>query len=412
MINYELSNRTILHSDLNNFFASVECALNPKLQSFPVAVAGDPKMRRGVVLAKNSIAKKYGIQTGEALFKAQQKCPEIVFVRPHMEKYIEYSKKVRDIYYSYTNQVESFGIDECWLDVTGSTHLFGNGCEIAQKIRNRVKKELGITVSIGVSFNKIFAKLGSDMKKPDAVTVISQNNFKNKIWSLPIENLLYIGKSAKSKLYEYGINTIGKLASTDPLFLKNKFGKNGYTLWIYANGFDNEKVAFIHEKEPIKSISNSTTTCRDMVCEQDVKIALYSLCESVAQRLRASNLKASTIQLSLRTSNLKWFERQTTSAIPLYSADEIFDISFKLFKDNNILPLRSIGIRAANLFPAEFEQLSFDSDILKVKKHESLDKTIDKLKNKFDRVDIKRAVTLISPELAKMNSHIQKREIH
>lgn len=228
---------------MNNFYASVECMLNPKLKGHPVAVCGSTEERHGIVLAKNYEAKAYGIQTGESTYQAQQKCKDLIVVKPHYEQYIKYSKLAREIYNEYTDLVEPFGMDECWLDVTGSTVLFGTGYDIAEKIRTEIKFKLGLTVSIGVSFNKIFAKLGSDMKKPDAITVIEKSSFKNKIWQLPASDLLGVGKATKKKLNYYGIYTIEDLAKSSPDFLKSIIGKNGILLWKYANGTENSSVA-------------------------------------------------------------------------------------------------------------------------------------------------------------------------
>ena len=183
----------ILHSDMNNFYASVEILYDPALRDKPVAVAGDEEARHGIVLAKNDIAKRLGIHTGQVLWEARQQCPELVCVPAHYERYLAFSAQAREIYTSYTDQVESFGLDECWLDVTGSVGLFGDGPTIANDIRGRIRRELGLTVSVGVSFNKVFAKLGSDMKKPDAITVITPENYRERAWSLPVSDLLYVG---------------------------------------------------------------------------------------------------------------------------------------------------------------------------------------------------------------------------
>ena len=230
--------RVILHCDMNSFYASVECLYNPSIRNKPVAVGGSVEKRNGIILAKNDVAKRFGVKTGDALWQARQKCPNLVIVPPDFKKYIKLSRLAVEIYNSYTNLVEGFGLDECWLDVTGSTHLFGSGEEIAEAIRQRVKTELGITCSIGVSFNKIFAKLGSDMKKPDAITVITKDNYKSTVWPLPVEDLLFVGRATKQKLNRYGIKTIGDLACSNLSFLETLLGKWGSYLWGYANGLD------------------------------------------------------------------------------------------------------------------------------------------------------------------------------
>lgn len=210
-----MTDRTILHCDMNNFYASVECLYNPALRGKPVAVGGDVEARHGIILAKNYEAKKYGVQTGEALWQAKQKCPGLTIVPPSFEKYLRFSRLAREIYGCYTDRIESFGLDECWLDLTGSERLFGGGKAVADKLRERIKFELGVTISVGVSHNKIFAKLGSDMKKPDATTVITRENYKDVVWPLPVSDLLFVGPATTRKLARYGIHTIGQLAQAD-----------------------------------------------------------------------------------------------------------------------------------------------------------------------------------------------------
>lgn len=277
--------RVILHSDCNSFYASVECLHRPEIRDKPVAVGGEPEHRHGMILTKNLIAKKYGVKTGEPLWKAKQKCPELIIINPDYKLYMRFSEMARKIYLDYTDRVEPFGIDECWLDVTGSTGLFGNGEKIAQEIRGRIKYELGITVSVGVSFNKVFAKLGSDYKKPDAVTVIAKENYKNIVWPLPVEDLLYVGPATKRKLNSYGINTIGKLANMPQNYLHSYFGKWGDMLHDFSNGIDYSPVAEYNHIREVKSIGNSTTTIRDLVNNEDVKMVLFVLAGSVGRRM-------------------------------------------------------------------------------------------------------------------------------
>ena len=251
--------RTILHVDLNNFYASVECLYHPELRGKPVAVAGDVAERRGIILAKNMQAKAAGVKTGEAIWQAQQKCPGLVCVPPDYKKYLRFSRLARQIYSDFTDRIESFGIDECWLDLTNSTQLFGSGAEVADTIRRRLREELGITGSVGVSFNKIFAKLGSDMKKPDATTIITPENFLDVVWPLPVEELLYVGRSTKTKLNNRAIFTIGDLARRDVKLLKLSLGVWGETLHDFANGLDQAPVALAGEESFVKSVGNSTT---------------------------------------------------------------------------------------------------------------------------------------------------------
>ena len=302
--------RVILHSDMNNFYASVECMLNPALDGKPVAVVGDPGQRHGIVLAKNQRAKQCGVKTGNPLWLARRLCPEIVFVPPHMELYAEYAHAAREIYYAYTSQVEPFGLDECWLDITSSAGLFGDGGAVADEIRARIKRELGISVSIGVSFNKVFAKLGSDLRKPDATTVIGRAQMRETVWPLPVETLLYVGRATHTRLRERGICTIGQLAQADPAELRRSFGKPGLTLWTFANGLDRSPVCEQGEQAAVKSIGNSTTTPRDLSCDEDAGIVYWMLCESVAERMRESGFLCRGVQVHIRDNELASFERQ------------------------------------------------------------------------------------------------------
>ena len=398
-------NKVILHSDCNNFYASVECLYNPSLRDKPVAVGGDPEQRHGIVLAKNYIAKKYGIQTGEALWQAKQKCPDIVFIHPHYDRYMRFSEMAREIYYQYTDQVESFGLDENWLDVTGSTCLFGDGKSIADQIRNRIKKELGITVSIGVSYNKIFAKLGSDMKKPDATTVITIEDFKQKVWPLPVNDLLYVGNATLRKLRNYGICTIGMLAQTDCKYLQHWFGKVGIMLWQFANGLDTSPVNNIGAKSLIKSIGNSTTTPRDLIDDEDVKITIYVLAESVAARLREHGFICRTVQLSLRDNTLFSFERQVKLDVPTCSSTAVATAAFQLFQNNmrSQYAIRSVGVRACDLLLDDVRQLSIMPNAIRQLKEEDAETAIDDIRRRFGHFAIQRGIMMTDKRLSDLN---------
>ena len=388
--------RVVLHSDLNNFYASVECFLNPALMGHPVAVAGNPELRHGIVLAKNYEAKKFGVQTGEALWQAREKCPDIIFVAPHYDKYIEYSDAVRAIYNEYTDMVEPFGLDECWLDVTGSGRLFGSGVSIADEIRGRVKRELGVTVSVGVSYNKIFAKLGSDMKKPDATTVIDRAHFREKIWHMPASDLLYVGPSTAKKLKMYGIITIGDLAGTDPALLSLLFGKNGTMLHSFANGLDTSPVGIFGQSPPEKSISCGNTATRDIVTDDDVKIMLLTLSTKVSQRLRAKGFLCRTVSLQVRTFDLASYVRRTRLPHPCRTSREIFEAAFRLYKENHPrgVPSRSLSVCACDLIFDEGEQFSFDPSIEKIQRRENLESTYDSLREKYGNGIIKRGLLM------------------
>ena len=295
-----MADRTILHSDLNSFYASVEIRNDPALAGQPVAVGGDEQARHGIVLAANQLAKRHGIRTAEALWSARRKCPELVIVRPHFDEYARFSQAVRQIYLDYTSQIEPMSLDEAFLDVTGSRSLFGDGETIAHTIRRRVKQELGLTVSVGVSFNKIFAKLGSDYKKPDAVTVFSRENYRALVWPQPAANLLYVGRATAKKLAGIGVHTIGDLAAADPAALHMLLGKMGPMLHAYANGWDRSPVAEYAAREEAKSIGNMVTAPRDICTPRDADLVLWPLCESVAHRLRRHGLRGQPVALRPR----------------------------------------------------------------------------------------------------------------
>lgn len=305
-------NRTILHSDCNCFYASVELLHHPELRGKPVAVGGDPEARHGIVLTADYTAKRYGVKTGMALWQAKQLCPDITFLPPRMDLYLRFSRMAQEIYADYTDKREPYGIDESWLDATDNATLKGDGFHIAQEISSRMKKELGITVSVGVSFNKIFAKLGSDYKKPDAITTMYEDEFQRKAWCLPVSDLLYVGNATNKKLYSMGIRTIGDLAKSDETLLVRKLGKMGSILWAFANGYDESPVKLENTSAPVKSVGNSTTTPRDMETDEDVRIVLYILAESVAARLRENGFRCRTVEISVRDKELfhMWLLRE------------------------------------------------------------------------------------------------------
>lgn len=378
--------RSILHVDCNKFYASVECKYRPSIRKKPVVVGGSESLRHGIVLTKNEIAASYGIQTAEPLWKARQKCPDVVIIPPNFPLYQSYSKQANEIYYTYTSQIEPFGLDESWLDVTGSQQLFGSGEQIAHQIRRRIKAELGITVSIGVSFNKIFAKLGSDYKKPDAVTVFDRSNYKEKVWPLPAESMLLIGPATQKKLNFYGIYTIGDVANASPAFLKNILGKQGVLLWQYANGKEQSEVKEYGFTSAPKSIGNSTTTPRDMCNNQDVQRVFIALAESVAKRLRAQNVKGNTITIAIRDTDLNSFNRQVKLKESTNLAVEIAQNAMKLFVAHYhwARPLRSIGVEISQLEPDDAGvQLDLSGRQAKRMKQETLEKTLDDLRERF-----------------------------
>ena len=399
-----MNERIILHSDLNNFYASVECLYHPEYRGKPLAVLGDPEARHGIVLAKNYEAKSRDVRTGDPKWMAEQKCPGIVFVPPHYELYMKHSRLVRQIYSEYTDQVEPYGLDECWLDVTGSTRLFGSGEEIADKIRKRVKSELGVSVSVGVSFNKIFAKLGSDLKKPDATTVIECDRFKEVVWPLLVKELLYVGRATHNKLKRRGIFTIGDLANANPESLKFWLGKMGIVLWQFANGLDTSPVSNIGAKSLIKTVGNSTTAPRDLISDEDIRIILTVLCESVSARLREYGFICRTVQLGIRDNELEWIERQGKLEIPNRTAKSIFELAFALYKKHaNGRPVRSLSVRACDLEPVDFMQLSLLPEARRLEKQEELESAVDGLRSRFGHFSVQRGIMLTDRKLSDLD---------
>ncbi|MFO3717964.1 DNA polymerase IV [Anaerococcus sp. ENR1011] len=380
--------RVILHSDMNACYASIEAKLNPKLKGIPMAVAGSPENRHGIILAKSEEAKKMGVKTGEPIWQAKAKCPNLTLVPPHYEQYLKHSKMARNLYYEYTNQVEPFGLDECYLDVTGSTHLFGSGEEIANEIRKRMKEELGISVSIGVSFCKIFAKLGSDMKKPDAVTIISEDNFKEKVWPLGVREMVGIGKATENKLNRIGIFTLGDLAKAPVDILKNLLGVNGIYLWQYANGLDVRPVVDRDHTELIKSIGNSSTCKRDLINNEEVFNVMQELAFSVSRRLREAKLEACGVEVYVRNNELQSWNFATSLEMASQSSIILVKSAMDIFKEKYkwSLPVRAIGIRAINLRnEGGGSQMDVFLNHEDFKKSEDIDTTLYNIRKKYGK---------------------------
>ncbi|MBQ1195112.1 MAG: DNA polymerase IV [Clostridia bacterium] len=390
-----MKDRCILHIDMNNFFATVECRGRDDLVGKPVAVGGDAEARHGIILAKNYEAKSYGIRTGESILEAKKKCPKLVILPAHYDEYIKVSRAARKIYSDYTNLIESFGIDECWIDVTDSEYLFGGGERIADEIRGRIKRELGVTVSVGVSFNKVFAKLGSDMKKPDATTVISRENFKNTVWVLPAEDLLFVGRATKRRINTLGIYTIGDLATADSELLLRFMGKNGIMLQNFALGRDNAPVLRNEAAYPVKSVGNSTTAPRDIKTEREAEIVFAVLCESVAVRLRAEGKKCTTVRISVRSSDLSWFSKQCRVEAT-FSEREIYRAAVGLYRESfKGGAVRSLGVCGADLCPERDEQISiFEGETVGRARLEVLERTADTIRSRFGKYAIRRGLML------------------
>lgn len=382
--------RIVLHCDCNSFYASVETVLRPELASVPMAVCGDPKARHGIILAKNEHAKRFGVKTAETIRDALKKCPSLVLVEPHHALYEEYSRQIFEFYNTFTDQVEPFGLDEAWLDVTGSRRLFGGGEEIANKIREGIKAHFGITVSIGVSFNKVFAKLASDYKKPDAVTVFSEENWKEKIFPLPAKDLLFVGHSAAERLAALGVNTIGELAALPFAFLSEKFGKTGEALHRYANGLDNSPVTKFGEGEPIKSIGNSFTFPRDLTLEEEVHTGLRALSDKVASRLRRHGVLAASVSITLKDDTLHSITRQMPLTNPSHLSDDLYNAAKQLtaIAWDGKKPIRMLGICANKLLSGvtSAEQISlFDapSDTHRRKRQKNREGAVDRIREKY-----------------------------
>ena len=391
-----MQDRIILHCDLNNFFASVSLLSNPTLYDMPVAVCGSVEARHGIVLAKNEIAKKFGVKTAETVREAKRKCKDLVTLAPDYKKYHEYSCAAQKIYQRYTDLVEPFGIDECWLDVTGSTMLFGSGEQIAERIRKEIKQELGITISVGVSFNKVFAKLGSDMKKPDAITVISRENFKQKVWHLPVSDLLFVGKSTADKLNASGIFTVGDITKCEDAMLTRLLGKNGIQLKTYALGEDNSPVTPVKEDDLPKSIGRSVTPPNDINTPEQVWKIYIGIAEEISEILHSKGLYAATIQVHTRDTNLKTKEFSRTLQNPINTSILIAKQGMQLFNEgyNWDLPLRSVGLRVMNL---KGDNIAFQQSIFGSEKSEEqaekIENSILEVRKKFGKQSLKRGTS-------------------
>lgn len=405
--------RVILYSDLNNFFASVEIALNPALAGKPLIVCGDPEKRHGIVLAKNEEAKKYGIKTAETVYSALKKCPNVQMVGAHHTEYARFSKKVVEIYGRYTDRVEECSIDECAIDMTESTMLFGSGFEIAERIRAEVKAELGLTVSIGVSFNKVFAKLASELKKPDAVTEISRENYKRVVWGLPVSDLLFVGKATAQTLHKIGVRTIGDLANTDEADISRILGKHGRQLRVYARGEDKDPVKTSAEKEGLKSIGNSMTLPKDITSREEIKRWFYVLSESVSSRLRAADVgRANTVHIVVRNSQLQDTTRQTKVSATMLCGD-IAKAAYELYCQHFPLGtrVRMLGVSVSG-FDFNIRQTTLDN-LLGGEDYEKKDRAesaIAKLRAKYGYASVQRGVVIEDENLSGLDIRGQKEE--
>ena len=397
--------RVIYHCDCNSFYCSVELLSHPELRRVPAAVCGDPESRHGIILAKNEPAKRFGVRTAETIWQARQKCPDLVLLPAHHGLYREYSKKVNAVYDRFTDLIEPFGIDESWLDVTGSLHLFGGDPKaLADRIRNTVREELGLTISVGVSFNKVFAKLGSDYKKPDATTVITAENFRRIVWPLPVTDLLYVGRAAAGVLKRYGVTTIGGLAAFDRRALSELLGRQGEQLWTYANGLDASPVAPAGTYTPPKSVGNGETFPRNLIRREEVSRGVAMLADQVAVRLRKHGMMASTLQVSIRDPNFKDICRQRPLDAPANTARELYraamDIIERSWKSG--APIRAITLTAHNLIPegeaAEQLDLFLAAGPRRRDRVEKLERTMDAIRSRYGRSAVTVAALTQPPE--------------
>lgn len=368
--------------------------MNPCLKGFCIAVTGDKDMRHGIVLAKSNEAKAMGVKTAEAIWQARQKCPDIICVPPHYDAYVEYSKKVKEIYNQYSDRVEPFSLDECWIDVTDSMNLFGDGKKIADEIRERIKNEIGLTISVGVSFTKSFAKLGSDMKKPDATTVISKENFRSTVWNLDVGDMIMIGRKTAEKLHKYNIFTIGQLAKADDELIKSVFGVNGIKIIDAANGRDLSPVAKATDEREVKSVGHGTTALKDVETYEDASAIIYFLCEMVSTRMRRYNVYGKTVSLDLRDNRLEHVTRQKPLPRLTFVTKDIAKAAVELLKENwhpdKDCPLRTITVAVSNL---QNSQGSLQEDFLYSdrRKDENLENAMDTIRQKYGFAAIARA---------------------
>ncbi|MDR1928296.1 MAG: DNA polymerase IV [Oscillospiraceae bacterium] len=410
------SDRIIFHCDCDSFFASVEETFHPEYKKIPMAVAGDPESRRGIILAKNQLAKGFGVKTAETIWSAKQKCPDLVLAPPRHHTYGEFCVRINAIYADYTDQVERFSVDESWLDVTGSLHIFGQrdavancasrlspmeqGAKLAHAIRRRVQRETGVTISIGVSWNKIFAKVASDINKPNNICVVTRENYRDVIWSLPVRDLFGVGHKAAEELHRHYIRTIGDLAAADEKMLRRLFGKMGGELHSSANGLDESPVKRIGEEEPVKSVGNGLTFKRDLISEHDIRTGVIALADSVALRLRRHGLKCMTVQVTIKDSALKSIQRQKTTSHPTQLAAALTETAMELIKASWSIgkPIRMLTITAGNLVPEDeaVEQLSLfgEASDAKAKKTEKLEQAMDQIRGKYGKHSIQPGVIL------------------
>ncbi len=393
--------RTVLHCDCNSFFASVETVFNPSYANVPMAVCGSSEERHGIVLAKNELAKRFGIKTGEVIWQAKKKCPSLVIAQPHYREYEQFSRRIGEIFYKYTDLIEPFGIDESWLDVTASKNLFGDGKQIADALRERIHREVGITVSVGVSFNKVFAKLGSDYKKPDATTVISRENFKDIVYPLPVSALLFAGRSTTARLSRIGINTVGDIALAGRKAMSDALGKNGATLYDYATGAECSPVTPVNTEREIKSVGNGMTFRHDLMGIDDIRAAVWALADTVSSRMRSYGVMCGTVAVAVRDTNLNTVSRQRKLRNPTCFCKDIASVSVDIIQEFTDIskPIRSLTVTGMDICKADtvgVQQSFFTDESSRREKNEKLETAIDRIRGRFGGESVTRASSVNS----------------
>ena len=392
--------RVIFHVDANSAFLSWSAAYRVKvlgesidLREIPSVVAGDKASRHSIILAKSAPAKKFGIQTGEPLFKAQQKCPDLVVVPPDYGLYVEASRHFVQLLRQFSPIVEQYSIDEAWVDMTGTSLLYGAPRLAAEKMRQRIYEELGFTVNVGISSNKILSKIAGDFEKPNCVHTLFPEEMEEKMWPLPVRDLFLVGPATEAKLHRMGIRTIGQLAQTDCTFLRQKLGKHGQTIWHFANGRSADAV--LPEPEENKGYGNSVTTAVDVTTRQAAYQVLLSLCETVTMRMRKDGKCGRCLSVHLRTCEFRHFSHQSVLHGATDLTEELFRAACRIFDEawDGVTPLRQLGVQVTRLTKEPYQQYDLFSGVSPVQYERKLrlDETVDALRDKFGEDIIRRA---------------------
>ncbi len=401
-----MAERVIFHVDANSAFLSWSAAYRVKvlgetedLRDVPSVVAGDKESRHSIILAKSTPAKKYGIQTGEPLFLALEKCPELKVVEPDYELYVAASRKFVELLRSFSPQVQQYSIDEAWVDMTGTQRLWGAPRLAAEQLRKRVWEELGFTVNVGISSNKLLAKMAGDLEKPNKVHTLFPEEMESKMWPLPVRDLFLVGAATEKKLKRLGIYTIGDLAKADVHLLKRRLGKHGETIWHFANGRNADAVT--PEPAEAKGFGNSVTTAQDVVTHDKAHQVLLSLCETMAMRMRKDGKCGSCVSVHLRTNEFQHFSHQAKLHGATNITSNIFEAACRIFDEawDGVTPLRQLGVQMTALTQEPYEQYDLFSDMTpaQYERKMKLDETVDALRDKFGEDVIRRAKFAQSP---------------